>query len=136
MTLNANSNPAYVAIQAFLGPADESHETVVDFESSSITGAAVLKYVANIPATTTISVSLSTVFAAASSPQFMCAFDATTSPGQNFGINYSGAGGPFSMVAAASAWGYPCDGSALPSTVYLYNPNTSAGVVVLGCITN
>jgi hypothetical protein len=139
MTLNANSNPAYVAIQAFLGVADESHQTAVDFQSAStLTGAAIVKQTINLPGLLTTSVSLTTLFANCVSPQFFCAYDITTSPGQNFGINNSGGSSlaNFFMVAANSAWGYACDGNPLPATIYLYNPNAAAGVVQLACITN
>lgn len=135
MALNANSNPAYIALQAFLGPANESHQTAIDFESTStLTGAALSKATISVPATTTVSVSTATYFANCPSPQFFCAYDDTTSPGQNFGVSL--AGSPYAMVAARSFWGYTCDGSALPATISLYNPNASASVITLACITN
>jgi hypothetical protein len=139
MTLNANTNPAYVAIQAFLGIADESHITATDFESgSTTTGAAVVQQVVNIPATSTISVSLTTLFANCAAPVYFGAKDITSTPGQDFGINNSGGSSlaNFFMVAPLSAWGYACDGNPLPATIYLYNPNSTAGVVQLSCITN
>lgn len=139
MTLNANSNPAFIAIQAFLGIADESHQTAVDYQSASTTtGAALVKQNVSLPGGLTTSVSLATLFASCPSPQFFCAYDITSSPGQNFGINNSGGSSlaNFFMVAPQSAWGYACDGNPLPATIYLYNPNATAGVVQLACITN
>ena len=139
MALNANSNPAYIALQAFLGVADESHQTAVDFESNStLTGAALVKQTIQLPGTMTTSVSLATLFANCVAPQFFCAYDITPSPGQNFGVNNSGGSSlsNFFMVAPGSVWGYACDGNPLPATIYLYNPNATTGVVQLACITN
>ena len=134
-TLNANSNPANIALQAFLGIADQSHETAIDFNSSGLTGAALVKQVVNVPGSTSSqAVSLATLFAGCLSPQFFVVFDDTPSPGQNFGVSVSG--GNFQMVAAASWWGYCCDGEALPATLYLSNPNSAAGTIVIACITN
>jgi hypothetical protein len=133
-TLNANSNPVNIALQAFLGVADESHETAIDFESSNITGAALAKYVAVIPATSSISVNLATVFANCLSPQFLVVFDNTPSPGQNFGVSINGV--PYANVAAASWWGYCCDGTTLPANLYLNNLNSSASTIVIAVITN
>lgn len=135
MVLNANSNPAYFAMQAFLGTADQSHDTAIDFESgSSQTGAAISKTTVVVAGNSTVAVNVADKFANCPSPQFFCAFDETTTPGQNFGISFTGA--PFAMVAPSSFWGYACDGSALPSTLYLFNPNATAGTIILACITN
>jgi hypothetical protein len=139
MTLNANSNPAFIAIQAEIGPADESHQQAVDYQSgSTTTGAALVKQVINLAPTSTTSVSLATLFANCVAPVFFSAYDITLMPGQNFGINNSGGSSlaNFFMVAPESAWGYACDGNPLPATIYLYNPNATAGVVQLACITN
>jgi hypothetical protein len=139
-TLNANSNPVYIALQAFLGVADESHQIGIDFESgSSLTGAALAKSPPiNLPATSTTMVSLATYFANCLSPVFFGAMDLVTTPGQNFGISIVGGASTasFFMVAAESVFGYACDGNTLPTNVYLYNPNTTAGIVQLVCITN
>jgi len=139
--LNANSNPAFIALQAFLGIADESHQTGIDFESAStLTGAAVAKSPPiNLPASVVTAVSLATYFANCLSPVFFGAMDLTLTPGQNFGISTVNGGlstANFFMVAPNSVWGYACDGNPLPATIYLYNPNSSAGVVQLVCITN
>jgi hypothetical protein len=139
-TLNANSNPAFIALQAFVGIADESHQTGIDFESAStLTGAALAKSPPiNLPALTATPISLATYFSNCPSPVFFGAMDLTTTPGQNFGISLSGGASTsnFFMVAPNSVWGYACDGNPLPSTVYLYNPNATVGIVQLVCITN
>jgi hypothetical protein len=139
-TLNANSNPAYIALEAFLGVADESRQTAMDFETgSSTTGAALAKSPPiSLPATTTTIINLSTYFANCLSPVFFGAMDLTTTPGQNFGISLSGGTGTsnFFMVAPNSVFGYACDGNTLPTNVYLYNPNATAGIIQLVCITN
>jgi hypothetical protein len=139
-TLNANSNPAYIAIQAFLGVADESHQTGIDFQSAStVTGAALLKSPPiNLTGLATTSFSLATYFSNALSPVFFGAMDITSTPGQNFGISLSGGASTanFFMVGPNAAFGYACDGNILPSTVYLYNPNATVGIVQLVCITN
>lgn len=134
--LNANSNPAYIGIQAFLGVADESHETAIDFESSSLTGAVVAKSPPIIiPATGSTSISLTTYFANCAAPVFFVVYDITTSPGQSFGFSTSG--GNYMMVGAASWGGWAADGiSALPATLYLTNPNANPGTVICACITN
>lgn len=138
--LNANSNPAFIAIQSFLGIADESHQTGIDFQSAStLTGAALAKSPPiNLPATSTTPISLATYFSNCLSPVFFGAIDLTASPGQNFGISLAGGSSTanFFMVGPNAAFGYACDGNLLPSTVFLYNPNATVGIVQLVCITN
>ena len=135
-TLNANSNPAYVALQAFLGVADESHDTAIDFETNSnFTGAAIAKQVISVPGSTSSeSVSISTLFPNCPSPQFFAVYDLTPSPGQPFGVSLDGTN--FAHVAAGSFFSYVCDGTALPSTIYLKNANTAASTIAIVCITN
>lgn len=132
--LNANQQPAFIALQAYLGTQGYTQRDAIDYTNSSITGAQITAHTVQLPATSTTVVSLVTLFANCPNPQFFCAQDNTTTPGQNFGVAF--AAGTYAFVAPLGFWGYSCDGTVLPNSIYLNNPNATVGVVSLSCITN
>lgn len=135
--LNATSNPAYVALEAFLGVADQAHETAIDFETNnSYVGAANVGQVIEVAANSTVTVTIAnTAFANCPVPQFFAAYDVTPAPGLPFGFSLDNT--HFMNVAALSFVGWICDGEALPATIYLKNPSmTTAATIKLVCITN
>lgn len=136
MTLNAISNSAYIAIQAYMSSASSNTPTdnnyAVNYQTNSTATAAVIdSYTANVPANTTpfgpVSVSLLSIFPNDTSPIFLAVFD-TTLVGQPFYVGTSSGTGMI-QVSAGGVYAVTCTGT-LPSTIYLANPSTTLASVI------
>jgi hypothetical protein len=131
MTLNAVSNPAYIALQAYMGNAASLAQGAINYSTGittpSITAAVVAISQQNIPVSTLpgspVSVSLLSLFPNLTAPVFLCVFDVTT-PGQVF---YCGTASGTSAMVEVSANGFwaVSTGGILPPIIYLANPSST-----------
>lgn len=124
--INATLQQAYIALQAFLGSPDFSHQTAVNFVNPSTQQAAVLDSgTIDIPiATVDQATNLATMFPACQNCAFIIIQDITPSPGQPF--NFTTVAGSGRLAVAANGFiAYTVNGGA-PPTIYLSNPSASA----------
>jgi len=138
MALNAISNPAVIALQAYMGSIESTNNLAINYLSSStLTSVTVDSNVQEIPANTTtnapVAVNLSPIFGNDASPVFFVVYD-ITSPGQTFYVG-TGAGAQMVEVSAGGFWAFAAGGS-LPTTIYLANPNGTVGSVKLVAMSN
>lgn len=138
MTLNAVSNVAYIALQAYMSEPNSTNVPAINYVSvPTLTCASADSYTANVPANTLpsapVSVSLLAVFPNLTAPVFMAVYD-DTNPGQTFYVG-TGAGAQMIEVAAGGFFAV-ATGGALPSTIYLANPNPTGGVVKIAVMSN
>jgi hypothetical protein len=127
-TLAGTAQPTYISLQAYLGPSDYAHQTVIDYVSPQTQTATVANMVTiSVPASTSYqAVNLATLFPSLTSCVFLSAVD-VTSPGQGFSI--STVNGSGNITVAPGAWFAYMPNSGAPPTVYLTNTSTTAALV-------
>lgn len=123
--------PLYIAIQAFLGQPDFTHQSIIEYVAQSTqTGSVLNSTTVTIPAGSGLSVNLSQVFPAISNCQFIVIQDITAT-GQPFSVGFSA--GALVAVAASSPFCWVANGG-VPPTLYLTNPNGAAGNVQISVV--
>jgi hypothetical protein len=138
--LPGTSQQLYYSLQAYLGPPDYTHQTIIDIVSPT-TFSAIIAQITNyeIAASTSYqSVNLSTIFPAVSNAIFLVVCD-VTSPNQTFGISTVNGSGSITIAAITGTYGgfWCCtpNGGTLP-TLYMSNPNSTPGLLQIGVFSN
>ena len=126
---------AYIALEAYLGYPDYSHQTVIDYVSpTTLQGIVQAGYPAIVPPNTTDQAgNLASLFPELAYLLFLVVMDATT-PGQPFSFTTVAGSGRLS-VAASSFFSYMPNGGT-PPTLYLTNPNNTEALIQIGIISN
>lgn len=118
--------PLYIAIQAFLGQPDFTHQTVAEFIAQSTqTGSVVNSLTVNIPAGGSVVAALATLMSAISNTQFVIVQDVTSVP-QAFNFGFSAPASVPIAPAAPMCW---VQNGGVPPTIYLSNVNAGASTI-------
>jgi hypothetical protein len=124
--INATLQQAYVALQAFLGSPDFSHQTAANFVTPQTQQAAVLDSgTIDIPVSTVDqATNLATMFPACQNCSFIMIQDITPAPGQPF--NFTTVAGGVRLAVLANGFVAWMVNGGVPPTIYLSNPSPTS----------
>lgn len=127
--MTATSVPLYIAVQAFLGQPDYTHETILNFISgTTLTGTKVYKTtVALADSTTDQQVNLATLFPNLTACKLLIVIEITSTP---VAISIGFAAGASKALKAGYPFIFPLNGTA-PGSLYLSNSSGGAAEVMV-----
>lgn len=121
------TQPSYIGLQAFVGPSDAAHQTLVNYATAASFAVAIGNAITRqVPVSTpNFSLPLLTLFPDCQAPQFVCIMD-ITNPGVGFNFSTVTATGKF----AVQPGGFVCY-TANTALTNLFVDNTSATSILV-----